>query len=310
MSVGAGAMRVLITGGTGLVGGALIATAGSGYRLTILHQRDYPVQADGVEAFIVDVRNREQLSDLFGRGEFDAVIHAAGIASVDYVEHHVEEGWESNVAGTQNVVDLVLKKDIKFVYLSSNAVFDGRQAPYREGDSTNPVNQYGRIKVECEKLVMRLCPEAAIVRPILMYGWQPPHARANPATWLIDRLRRGQPTHLVTDVYENPLWAGQCAAAIWRVIQMGKTGIFHIAGQDIVSRYEFAQLVAGVFGMDSTLLHPVDSGFFPAIAPRPKNTSFLTERMQADLGLDPLPLREGLERMRALGSPLTLSSHT
>ena len=285
------------------MGGALIATAGPEHRLTVLHQRDYPVEAGGGEALVVDVRNREQLNELFDRREFDTVIHAAGIANVDYAERHVEEGWESNVVGTQNVVDLVRKKNIRLVNLSSNAVFDGRRAPYREGDPTDPVNQYGRIKVECEKLVMRLCPEAAIVRPILMYGWQPPHARTNPATWLIDRLCRGEPTHLVTDVYENPLWSYQCAEAIWRVIQRGKTGIFHVAGRDVVNRYEFAHRVAAVFGLDATLLHPVDSTFFPAIAPRPKNTSFLTERMQAELGMEPLSLSDGLERMRSL-SPL------
>lgn len=291
-------MRVLITGGTGLVGGALIATAGAEHRLTVLHKRDYPLRIAGVEGLVADVRNREQLTDLFNRCEFDAVIHAAGIANVDYVERHFNEGWESNVIGTENVVDLALKKDVKLVYLSSNAVFDGKVGLYREKDVTNPVNQYGRIKVECEKLVSRLCPEAAIVRPILMYGWPPPQARANPVIWLIDRLKKGEKTPLVTDVYENPLWAHHCAEVIWRIIGLGKSGIFHVAGQDVVNRYEFGRLTAEVFGLDASLLQPVGSTYFPAIAPRPKNTSFLTERMQAELGMVPVTLSNGLQRMR------------
>ena len=282
------------------MGGALIATAGPDHKLTVLHQRDYSFEADQVAVVVVDVRNREQLSNLFDRCEFDLVIHAAGIANVDYVERHVEEGWESNVVGTQNVVDLVLKKNIRLVHLSSNAVFDGKGAPYREGDPTNPVNQYGRIKVECEKLVTRLCPEAVILRPILMYGWQPPRSRVNPVTWLIDRLRRGESTPLVTDVYENPLWSNHCAEAIWRTIELRKAGIFHIAGLDVINRFELGKAVAQTFDLDASLLHPVDSSFFPAIAPRPKNTSFLTERMQAELQMKPLSLHEGLSRMRSL----------
>lgn len=290
-------MNVLITGGTGLVGEALIAAARVRHRLTVLHRRDYAVGAEEVEGVVADVRDRDRLGELFRRGRFDVVIHAAGVANVDYVERHVDEGWSSNVVGTQNVVDLTLKHGVRLVYLSSNAVFDGRRAPYRETDPTNPVNHYGRIKVECENLVARCCPEAAIVRPILMYGWQPPQARPNMVTWLLDRLRRGEPTHLVTDVRENPLWSGQCAEAIWRIVERGKTGIFHLAGRDVVNRYEFARTVAEVFGLDAALLNPVDSAFFPTIARRPKNTAFLTERMETELDLEPLSLVEGLHRM-------------
>jgi len=106
-----------------------------------------------------------------------------------------------------------------------------------------------------------MCPEALIVRPILMYGWHAPEARVNPVTWLLDRLVKERPTHLVADVYENPLWLHQCAEAIWRMLQLGKAGIFHLAGKDVVNRYEFATYVARVFDLDASLLHPVDNSF-------------------------------------------------
>jgi len=302
-------MRVLITGGTGLLGHALIATADGKDRLSVLHLRDYTVPLiNGAEQFVVDIRERPRLADFFARSHFDVVIHAAGIANVDYVECHPEEGWQSNVIGTQNVVDLVRKQDIKLVYISSNAVFDGKSAPYRESDPTNPINRYGCIKVECEHIVKQGCPEATIVRPILMYGWHAPEGRTNPATWIIDRLRRGEQIHLVTDVYENPLWSYHCAVAIWRLIQLGKTGTWHIAGKDIVNRYEFGKLVAQAFGLDPSLLHPVKSSFFPTIAPRPCNTSFVTDRMQGELGVEPLSVLDGLARMRAMAHSLNSSS--
>lgn len=296
-------MRVLITGGTGLLGRALMATASGEHRLSILHRRNYPVGEAGVEPVVLDVLDPASLAELFETRDFDAVIHAAGVASVDAVERDFEEAWRSNVVGTQHIADLARKQGVRMVYVSSNAVFDGAAAPYREGDATNPINRYGRIKVECERLVARICPDAAIVRPILMYGWHGPEGRANPVTWLLDRLARREPTHLVTDVRENPLWSHQCAEAVWRILRLGKTGTFHIAGQDVVNRYELGQLVARVFGLDASLLHPVDSSFFPSIAPRPRNTSFLTERMQRELGLEPLSVGQGLDRMRASARP-------
>lgn len=296
-------MRVLITGGTGLLGHGLVATAAPEDHLSILHQRNYPCGMKGVEEFVGDVRDRRQMMDLFESRQFDAVIHAAGLANVDYVERNFQEGWESNVLGTQNIIELARKLDIPLIYLSSNAVFDGENAPYREYDEVHPVNRYGQIKVECEQIIQRAYQEAAIVRPILMYGWHAPQTRNNPVTWIIDRLTKREPTFLVTDVYENPIWSYHCGEAIWRILRREKGGIFHVAGQDIVNRYEFAKLVVNVFNLDPSCLHPVASTYFPQIAPRPRNTSFLTERLQDELGMAPLSLLDGLNHMRSLAVP-------
>jgi dTDP-4-dehydrorhamnose reductase len=297
-------MKILITGGTGLLGQALVATSGGEHQLCVLHRRSFPVGGVGVEPVVLDILDHEALASLFESCAFDAVIHMAGMANVDEVERRSEDAWRSNVLGTQYVAEIARKKDIRLVYVSSNAVFDGEAAPYAETAPTNPINRYGKIKVECETLVARMCPDAVIVRPILMYGWHAPEGRANPVTWLLARLGAGESTHLVTDVHENPLWSHHCAEAIWRILRLGKNGTFHIAGKDVMNRYEFGRLIAQVFGLDGSLLHPVQSSFFPAIAPRPRNTSFLTRRMQDELGMEPLSVREGLERMLA-SSPRT-----
>lgn len=285
----------------------MLATARQEDRLTILHRRDYSLPSNRVEQCVLDILDRKRLADFFATHDFDVVIHAAGIANVDYVERHVEETRRSNLTGTQHIVELVRQHGVRLVYVSSNAVFDGQHAPYREGDSIGPVNAYGRIKVECERLVTRRCPDAVIVRPIFMYGWHAPEVRNNQATWIIERLKNCEPIHLVTDVYENPLWSHHGAEAIWRMIQLDKTGTFHVAGSDIVNRYEFAKQVALAFDLDTSLLRPVDSSFFSGMAPRPRNTSFLTVRMQEELGMEPLPLYDGLERMRALAEPSSFS---
>lgn len=74
-----------------------------------------------------------------------------------------------------------------------------------------------------------------------------------------------------------------------------------------MNRFEFAKLVAEVFNLDSSLWHPVDSSFFPGIAPRPLNTSFLPERMQGELDIEPLSIYEGLMRMRSVDRSASLS---
>ena len=290
---------VLVTGGTGLLGKGMEETLPAGWNIVSLHQRDYKVTGSRARHLVLDIRDKRAVDRLFERRRFDAVVHAAGIASVDYVETHYAESLESNIVGTLNVTSACRRADAHLIYVSTNAVFDGKKAPYRESDPVAPVNKYGRLKVECERLVQETLAKWTIVRPILMYGWNHVVTRPNPATWIYDKLMRGEPVSMVTDVHENPLYNASCGRALWAAIARRPSGIFHLGGRDCVNRYEFALAVAEVFGLDAALIKPVTSKAFPNIAPRPKNTTFVTTRMKRALGVKPLGLREGLAAMKA-----------
>ena len=288
---------LLITGGTGLLGQGLRDTVPAGWSLVSIHRRPYPVETPGIVELTVDVGDRPALERLFATNHFDAVVHAAGIASVDYSEQHYEESLQSNLGGTANIAELCAASATRLVYISTNAVFDGSNAPYRESDRVNPVNAYGRIKLACEQLVQRTVDRCVIVRPILMYGWPQAMGRPNPVTWVIDALERGETIRVVNDVFENPLHNINAAVALWNVLERDIGGVIHLAGRDVVSRYELARTTARVFGLDETRIQPVSSGFFPDIAPRPRNTSFVTTRMEHELGVPPAALEDGLRRM-------------
>jgi dTDP-4-dehydrorhamnose reductase len=133
-----------------------------------------------------------------------------------------------------------------------------------------------------------LLEDCTVVRPILMYGWNHAIGRLNPATWIISKLMKGEPIQVVDDVRE----------ALWEAIRRKPRGILHLAGAEVVNRYAFALAVADMFDLDASLIEPVPSSFFPSIAPRPKNTSFVTDRMEQDLGVTPLGVREGLRLMK------------
>lgn len=290
---------VLVTGGTGLLGKGMEETMPAGWRAVSLHQRDYRVTGSKARHIVLDIRDKRAVDRLFERSRFDAVVHAAGIASVDYVENHYAESLESNIVGTLNVTSAARRAGVHLVYVSTNAVFDGKKAPYRETDPVNPINKYGRLKVECERLVQETLERWTIVRPILMYGWNHAVTRPNPATWIHEKLLRGESVSMVTDVHENPLFNLSCGRALWAAIAKKPSGVFHLAGRDKVNRYEFALAVADAFGLDRSLVKPVTSKAFPGIAARPKDTTFVTTRMEKTLGVKPTSLREGLAAMKA-----------
>jgi dTDP-4-dehydrorhamnose reductase len=290
-------MNILITGISGLLGKALESEKPENAEITGIHLHDYSIQVSDSKNIVLDVTNSKSIGKLFSENRFDFVIHCADIANVDYVETN-ESARLSNLKGTHNLVEQCENSGSFFIYVSTNAVFDGNNPPYAESSATNPINEYGKNKLECERLVAENLKNFATVRPILMYGWNNPHSRPNPATWIIDRLKKGEKTNLVDDVFENPLYNIQCAQAIWKIVDKRLNGIFHIAGAEILNRYEFGLKIAKTFDLDKNLISPVKSSFFPSIAPRPKNTSFSTLRMEKELGIKPLSISNGLKLMK------------
>jgi len=291
--------KILITGGTGLLAKGMEETVPPGWDIVGVHLRDYRVTGSRARHLVLDVRDREAVLSLFARERFDVVVHAAGLASVDHVERHPDEGRASNVGGTRNVAEACRRHGAYMVYVSTNAVFDGSKPPYREDAPTAPLHHYGRIKLECERVTAESAGAHAIARPILMYGWNHSVNRPNPVTWVYEKLLRGEAVQLVDDVFENPLHNHPCGRALWAMAEKRPAGIFHLAGADRVSRYELGLRTAAAFGLDAALIQRVGSSFFPTIAPRPKDTTFVTERMERELGVAPMTLEQGLGAMKA-----------
>ena len=246
-----------------------------------------------------DVSDRMKMQSVFEWAKPDVVIHAAAIGSVDFAERNREETKKVNVGGTEVVVDLCQIFKSRLIYISSNAVFDGRTPLYSETTPVNPINYYGQLKVDAENVVRKSGIPWAIVRPILMYGWPYPGERDNPVVWWVRSLENGKPIKVVDNVLSKPLPAWSCADVIWALIQQNRTGIYHAAGRDHISLYQFALLTAEVFGLDASLITPVPDSYFPEIAPRPQDTSFDTTKMETELGVKTVGVRDGLLKMKA-----------
>jgi dTDP-4-dehydrorhamnose reductase len=292
------AKRVLITGGTGLLGTALQRAVPGGMQVFSIYfpDRSFPVPLS-FPVRVADVSDPKQMQSVFEWARPDVVIHTAAIGSVDFAEKNPEQTRIVNVGGTQVVAELCQKYKARLVYVSSNAVFDGRNPLYSESAPVSPINTYGRFKVEAENVVRECAIPWAIVRPIMMYGWPYPGERDNPVVWWVRSLEEGKSIKVVDNVFSKPLPAWSCAEVIWAVIQQERTGLFHAAGRDHVSLYQFALHTAEVFGLNSELITPVPDSYFPEIAPRPQDTSFDTTKMEVELGIQPIDIRAGLLQM-------------
>jgi dTDP-4-dehydrorhamnose reductase len=292
--------RVLITGGTGLLGVAIQRSVPKDIQGFSVYfpERSLPVPLP-FPVLVADVSDRMKMQSVFEWAKPDVVIHAAAIGSVDFAERNREQTRKINVDSTEIVVELCQIFKSRLIYISSNAVFDGRTPFYSETAPVNPINYYGQLKVEAENLVQKSGIPWAIVRPILMYGWPYPGERDNPVVWWVNSLKNSKPIKVVDNVLSKPLPAWSGAEVIWAIIQQNRIGIYHAAGRDHLSLYQFALLTAEVFGLDASLITPVPDAYFPEIAPRPQDTSFDTTKMETELGVKTVAARDGLLKMQA-----------
>ena len=290
--------RVLITGGTGLLGKTLLGTAPAGIQALATHHR-LPPPKEWRERFRqLDVRQQPAVEELLAEVNPAVVIHTASIGSVDEAERDPDSVRLVNVEGTRNILRACGKIGAAVVCISSNAVFDGSSPPYLEDSPLRAVNRYGQIKIDAEQLVGSSGVPHLIVRPILMYGWPLEGGRENAVTRWLKNLEKGRPVEAAEEIISMPLWVGDCARTLWEGVLKERTGIVHVAGGDRVNLARFAQEVRSVFGCDPRLVRPVRSKELAGLAPRPRDTSFSIERLRREFGIEPAGIHEGLTLMR------------
>jgi dTDP-4-dehydrorhamnose reductase len=245
----------------------------------------------------LDVRNRGDVCDLFEATRPDLVIHCAAVGSVDYAQNDsgYQDVFEVNVTGTSHIIDACNGYKSKLIYISTNAVYGGDKPPYDETSPLEPVNSYGVIKVAAERAVMAKAKRWVIIRPFLLYGWPWPGGRTNWAVKLIEGLR-AKSYKLVHDHIWQPTYAGDVAKTIWKLSAQDNE-IYNVAAMERATLYEFGLKVCDVFGLERRLIEPVDSDYFPTIAPRPKDTTYDLAKLAA-AGIMLSDIRTGLEKMR------------
>lgn len=289
--------KVLFTGATGLLGKYFFLNPPSEYELFGTFNKNLNLKENNF--FPLNISDKNEVFDLIQKIKPNYVVHAAAIGNVDYCETHKKEAKDVNVNGTKNVAEASKKVNAVMLFTSSNAIYDGENPPYSETSNPNPLDYYGKTKELGEMVVKESGASYSILRLMTMFGWPSAGGRNNPVGWVIEELGKRNKINVVDDIYNNHLYAGQATEAIWEIIKRKKVNeTYNVAGGESVSRYELTIKTAEVFGLDESLINPVDSDFFKNIVPRPKNTTFATKKIEKDLGIKPFKIVEGLKKMK------------
>ena len=275
-------MKILITGANGMLGHRMAVELAEQFETTVT-QYGEPVSILGCHDLFVDLTQ-----PIHSRYPAEIVIHTAALTDVDYCQKHPDDAWAVNVKGTENLVKAF--PDARFVYISTDFVYDGMTGNYSETDLPHPINVYAETKYAAEKLL----PAGSLIIRTCIFGLNLLNLKESLPEQIVKKLQAGQPLSLFNDLFSSPIYTGCLVKLIQQAIERKLTGVWNLAGSERVSKYEMGLKVAEVFGLNPDLIHSASASNFQFAAPRPRDVSLNTAKITETLGYPPPNLAESL----------------
>lgn len=292
--------RILIVGCHGLLGQKLVETfsrqAGYTLKLVSIEDRSF-FQETSLDYTQLDITSRNAVKGVVDQFHPEVILNAAAYTDVDGCEKERELAWRVNVGGVENLIAAARGSQSKIVHISSDYIFDGTNGPYSEEDTPHPLSYYGKTKLASENALRGGDVPYSILRTMVLYGIAR-NVKSNFVLWVATSLRDGKRIRVVDDQIGNPTLADDLAYAMLKVVELNKTGVYHVCGPDLISRYDFALKIAQVFGGDEKLITPMKTSDLHQPAPRPLRSGFVMLKAVTELGITTSGVVQGLHLMK------------
>ena len=254
--------RLLITGGKGQLATAFKSNFKSDFDLLSLDSNE------------LDITDKLEVESILVKFKPDIVLNCAAYTNVDGAENDFKKANEVNSVAVRNILS---KFDGLFVQISTDYIFDGKNGPYSEFASSNPINKYGLSKLNGEEIALKMSNHLILIRANVIFDL---NSKSSFLDWVIRSLKNKKEISVVNDQYGNPIWSVDLAKIIFQLIKNDEKGIFNVGTDKIISRYEFAKLIANEWSLDVNLIKPISTKSLKErnknyIAPRPLKSGLL-----------------------------------
>ncbi|MCX7833038.1 MAG: NAD(P)-dependent oxidoreductase [Ignavibacteria bacterium] len=274
-------MKVLITGGSGLLGQYLNRFLSKKHNILSLYFNN-PENCIGYNSKKVDITNYQQLSEIFTFFKPNIVIHTAAYSKPEVAEKlNYDLVYKTNVVATKFLVELCNKFHAKIIFTSTDLVYDGFQGQMLSEDSKiNPLSIYARTKLLAEEKIKELSENYIILRTSLLYGLALNNT-FNHFTKVFNDLKEGKKVKLFYDQYRTPLSLINAVEIIEDLlIKDVNTEVLNFGGLERVSRLELGQMLCDVVGFDKSLIEKISMDDFPELVKVP-DVSLNTKKLQS-----------------------------
>lgn len=269
-------MRAIVVGGSGQIGGWLLRT---------LVERGHEAigtynTVEGPGLTHLDGADLDASSRWVAAQKPDVVFYPAGFTWVDGCERDPAKSRSANLDQPLNLARAAAESGAKFVYFSTDYVFDGKAGPYTEASPTNALSVYGQSKLDAEiALADALGDRVLTVRTSWVFG--PEGQGKNFSYQLAKALSAGKTLECPSDQISSPSYGPDVARAVVSLVELGQSGLIHVAGPEVMDRVEFAKGIARGFGLDPSLIVGKTTLELGQVVPRPLNGGLATPRLDA-----------------------------
>ncbi|MFF2286153.1 dTDP-4-dehydrorhamnose reductase [Peribacillus butanolivorans] len=269
-------MKILVTGVSGQLGFDVVREG---------NKQGFEIYGTGSKE--LDITNKENVCEYVNKLKPDVIVHCAAYTAVDKAEDYKEDCYDVNVNGTKYLAEAAKQIDAKFIYISTDYVFDGLgDAPFSEANIPNPIGQYGITKFEGEKVVRSILEKYFIVRISWVFG-------INGNNFIKTMLRLSETReelNVVGDQFGSPTYTVDLSCLLLEMVQTEKYGIYHASNEGFCSWAEFSQEIFNQANK-TVKVHSITTEEYPTRAKRPINSRMSKQKL-VDTGFNQLPTWE------------------
>jgi len=260
------------------VGSTLLQYASPNYSIHFTYNTN-KITFDNINSTQINLLgNQKMIIDLIKEVQPDIVVNTAAHSSVDLCETDHSIADKLHVDITQDITQVCKDIDSKLVYISTDAVFQGElHKKYTELDQPNPINYYGKTKLQAEQITLNASSKNVVLRTAVIYGW---HKKSRFTNWIIQTLKENHIVDPFIDQYSTPTLVDDLAKSLLSIFEKNISGMFHATGKSCLNRYEFALVLASTFGLDKKLIKSVTSKEKKQDAPRPTSTCLDSRKLE------------------------------
>lgn len=290
--------KIVVTGASGLLGQVLSPhLAGQGHEVYGLCNA-HPIlkKSPNLHEVICDLTSTK-MDDVLNNIACDTLIHTAGLTSVDQCEIDPVRAFLLNTEIPVRLAEWCMREKVRYVFISSDHVTEGKIALFSEEDQIFPVNVYAQTKAQAEREIQSIYPESLILRT--NFFGRGPAWRKSLTDWLWDKAVASERIPAFTDSYFSPISSFYLARAIADLGATSERGIFHVSGSERLSKYDFALKFMDFFGFDRSIVVASRTSDAHLSAPRPPDMSMSVKKIEKVLKRPMPTVMESFESIKA-----------
>lgn len=284
-------MKYLILGANGLIGQAVVRQCHA-QGIEYIGTR-YSRGGDD-EYVVFDQLRLDRIPSFFKEHSPDVVFNAIGLAGgVNFCEQNPDTGRKYHVDATREMVKWCADNNAAFAFISTDYVFDGKNPPYKEDDRTNPLNAYGKLKLEAENIIAEHLKKYVIARTTNVFGWDPGTVTPNFLMHVIQTLEKQDSIKVPSFLYGTPTLVDDLAAGMMDLLTSQRYGLYHIVGPGYINRCDWTKKMLEMAGMTNKIIEEIKLPP-PGMVPRPLLSHLDNGKFRAASGVNMHDVDEGL----------------